>query len=509
MPRLSADRVCRRRLGPAWRAEGRAPAAPLAFWRHAGNADQLCALDEAAFLLGLRPGMALADARAMHPGLEPLPEDAEADGRLLNGLADWCDRYTPLVSLDGADGLFLDISGCAHLFGGERALLDDLLARLFHQGFEAGAAIAATAGAAHAAARHAAGALVEEGEEADLLAPLPLAALRIPPEACAGLASVGLKTVGALAAAPRAPVTRRFGAAPLAGLDRALGRLDEPLSPRLPLPLVAAERRLAEPLSQADDIARLVRMLARSALPELERRGLGARLAELALFRVDGMVSRLVVGASRPLRAPETLGRLFDERLAALAGGIDAGFGFDMARLSILETAPFAERQGDLSGQDEGAEEAFAALADRIRARLGPTALLEPEFHDSRLAEQAAPLVPFASARPPSLSSGDDTTAPQSPPAVPLRLFRPPEPVDVVAAVPDGPPLRFRWRRALHAVSRAEGPERIAPEWWRDTDGETRDFYRVEDAEGRRFWLCREGDYDAGAPRWTVRGVFA
>lgn len=484
----------------------------LVFWRREGNADRLAALDEKAAAIGLAPGMALADARAMHPSIEALEEDAAADRRLLSGLADWCDRYTPLVAFDGEDGLFLDITGCAHLFGGEKAMLAEALARLAQLGFAVRGALASTAGAAHAAARFSDTAIVEPGGEQTLLAPLPLASLRLEPVTRAGLESVGLKTVGALGAAPRAPLARRFGASLLAGLDRALGRLDEPLSPRLALPQVSAERRLAEPISRTEDIEHLVFMLARSLAGELERRGEGARLIELALYRLDGAVSRLAVGASRPLRDPAALKRLFRERLAALVDDLDAGFGFDMARLSVMEAATFDERQERLDGsRAEAPEEALALLADRIRARLGAGALLAPAFLDSRLPERAAPLAPFdglpVAAPPPGK---DDAVAPESETARPLRLFAPAEPVDAVAEVPDGPPVRFRWRRTLYRIARAEGPERLAPEWWRGDAGRTRDYYRVEDESGRRWWLCRHGLYgEAAEPRWYLQGAFA
>lgn len=481
-------------------------------WRRQGNVDRLVAVDERAEAIGLAPGLALADARAMHPGIEALAEDATADARLLSGLADWCDRYTPLVAFDGDDGLFLDVTGCAHLFGGEAALVDDVLARLHHLGFAARAALAATAGAAHAAARHGDRTLIAAGDEAPFLAPLPLPALRLDGATAAGLAAVGLKTVGAVITAPRAPLARRFGSALLLCLDRALGRLDEPLSPRLPLPLVCAERRLAEPIGLTEDVERLVLMLARSLATELERRGEGARLLELALYRVDGAVSRLAVGASRPLRDPLAVQRLYRERLRALGDGLDAGFGFDMARLAVLQAAAFVPGQARLDGEDDSAPaEALALLADRIRARLGPEALLEPAGPASRLPERAARMMPLgtAAAALPRPEPDDSVTA-DSPVARPLRMFSPAEPVEAVAEVPDGPPVRFRWRRTLYRVARAEGPERLSPEWWRGESGGERDYFRVEDEAGRRWWLCRHGHYsEAAAPRWYLHGAFA
>lgn len=501
-PRLSPDRILRLRHGRFWRSAALHDGPPLALWRSEKGADRLCALDERAAALGLRPGMGLADARAMHPGTEFTPADAAADAQLLSGLADWCDRYTPLAALDGVDGIFLDITGCAHLFGGEKALLDDLLARLFHQGFAVSAAIASTPGAAWAQARYSGGGLIAPGNEAAALSPLPLAALRIEAPARSGLESVGLKTAAALIGAPRAPIARRFGVAVLERLDQALGCLDEPLSPRLPLPLVSAERRLAEPAELPGEIEHLAFMLASSLKDELERRGEGARRLELVLFRVDGAVSRMTLGLSQPLRDPLRIRRLFRERLAAEPP--DAGFGFDLVRLSVLAAAPFASLQGDLSGADAaGAAESLAAFADRVQARLGEGALLRPAAADSHVPERAAGFVAFAA----PAAIVDEAHAPDA--ARPIRIFGPPEPVDAMAGVPDGPPVSFRWRRALHRVVRAEGPERIAPEWWRG-DSPARDYFRVEDEVGRRYWLMRQGLYGAGpAPRWFMHGACA
>lgn len=489
--------------------------------RHEKNTQRIDALDEQAEALKLKRGMGIADARAMHPSLEVVEADHAAEERLLEALADWCDRYTPLVALDGRDGLHLDITGCAHLFGGERTMLDDLLKRMREQGFNARAAIASTAGAAWAAARFARGAILEAGAEAAFLRDLPLSALRLDAAACAGLESVGLRTVGAILEAPRAPLARRFGRLPLTRLDQALGHAEEALSPRLPVAALSVERALAEPVQRVEDIEELVFMLATTARASLEARGEGARLIELALFRVDGAVCRIGVGMSRPMRDPRLIQRLFRERLAATT--IDAGFGFDLVRLNMRESARFESRQGDLAGDGRAAdEEDLALFADRICARLGRAAISRPMLRESHLPERAVTLVPFADATPgaggPAPRKGPGglpDAAPGSPldeRERPIRLLRRPEPVEASAEVPDGPPFSFRWRRTLYRVARAEGPERIAPEWWHASqDARTRDYFRVEDTAGRRFWLCREGLYDGtqAMPRWFMHGLFA
>lgn len=455
--------------------------------------------------------MGLADARAMHPALDVAEADPEAERRLLEGLADWCDRYTPLVALDGADGLVLDITGCAHLFGGERAMADDVLARFLRQGFDVRAGIASTPGTAWAAARFANGSVVAVGGEAGFLAPLPLAALRLDQAACAGLESVGLWTVGALMALPRAPLARRFGPAPLLGLDRALGRLEESVSPRRPVAALSVERHLAEPVVLIEDVELLVGLLATGLQAGLERRGEGARALELSLFRADGAIARLSVRTSRPVRDPGLIRRLFHERLMAVREDFDAGYGFDLVRLGVPASAAYRIDQVELVGktQDEAAD--IAMFADRVAARLGSGAILRPAMAASHIPERAFRLAPFGEGAAGKPSPHRSPAAPARSLQRPIRLFRSPEPIEVPATeLPEGPPWQFRWRRALHRVARAEGPERIAAEWWRE-EAPARDYFRVEDADGRRYWLYREGLYDGEgpAPRWFMHGVFS
>jgi protein ImuB len=482
---------------------------------------RIASLDALAEARGLRRGQGLADARAAHPDLDIVPADEAADRRLLTALADWCDRYTPLVALDAPDGLFLDISGCAHLFGGEHGLLSDLLARLFEQGFAVQAAVAATPGAAWASARYCGETLViERGAEAPVLAPFPLAALRLDADTLAGLAKVGLKTVGQLTDAPRAPLVRRFGRQCLLRLDQALGDVEEAISPRLPVPALSAERRLAEPVGRTEDVEQVLFALAAGLKTDLERRGLGARALEYALFRVDGEVRRLAVGASRPVRDPETIVKLFRERVHAAGDELDAGYGFDVLRLSVLADGEIDDAQGDFSNGASAGEADVAMLLDRIAARLGGEAmaaarhpvrrLVPVESHEPERAEALRPACETPGSSPAS------APGPQAP--RPARLLRMPEAIEVVAGVPEGPPVRFRWRRALYQVARAEGPERIGGEWWHDDAPDDlapapRDYYRVEDEAGRRYWLFRRGLYGPAGkgaePQWFMHGMFA
>ena len=289
-----------------------------------------------------------------------------------------------------------------------------------------------------------------------------------------------------------------------------MGRIDEAVSPRLPVAPLSVERHLAEPVTGIEDVEELTGLLAAGLKADLERRDEGARLLELALFRVDGHVSRISVGTSRPLRDPKLVRRLFKERLAVAQAAFDPGFGFDLVRLSARETARLEIVQTDLAGDRGGGEEDIAVFADRVRARLGEQAVLRPVAVHSHIPERAAALLPFAAA---AGGAAAQDRGPHAPAAErPIRLFSRPEPVEVMAEIPEGPPAHFRWRRALHRVARSEGPERIAPEWWRDGEAAaTRDYFRVEDADGRRYWLYRQGLYGAAepTPRWFMHGVFA
>ena len=740
LPAFSLDRI-ERRLPAAEQALARATIA------EEKGALRLVAVNRTAAALGLAPGLPFADARARHPALAVAPAAPAADAALLGRLADAGERYTPLIACDGPDGLMLDITGCAHLFGGERELVRDLLVRLRQAGFAARAVVAATAGAAFALARFGAAPAVVVPADAGpgpLLAPLPVAALRLDGSIVESLARLGLRRIGDIMDKPRAPLAARFGALVLRRLEEALGTAPSALAYRFPPPVFCAERRLMEPVERVEDVLGLAGHLAAALAAPLEQRGVGARRLDLVLFRVDGRAARLSVGARRPLRDRDAIVRLFAEKVAAL-GMLDAGFGFDLIRLAVTETAPMAAQQAGFGADD--AEAALDGLIDRLAIRFGarrvrrlvcadhhlpeaaglsvaaqdwspPVAspdrpgllpqtgdAIRPAPLDPCLArygagqvagrhagagsrpgatapEHAAPcdagtgadwtIPPAGSGSPPAASlmtladagetqeeegrdridcgygsgasiseqadacdtkkglkhvvpmrdgsggrlgvfrpavsrsrdaeagcrqvvdsstartedgprpagsfirvapvlpplqsrlqqggAGEGPVSPEGtakgqilpfptaearspdagPPAVrpeaspapellhlrplpderagspaagaagewpvsaradpqdadicgaarPLRLFTPPEPVEAVAEVPDGPPLRFRWRRRVHRVVRVEGPERIGGAWWTD-DVRARDYFRIETEEGYRFWLFR------------------
>jgi protein ImuB len=468
---------------------------PFALIARSGNALRLVAVCPRTAQAGLLPGMALADARARYPDLVTRPHDPDADARELAQRARAMLGVTPLVAGDPPDGLVLDITGVAHLFGGEAPLVAAALARC---GLTVHHALADHAEAARALARHRAG---------DVRA-LPVAALGLDAGANAGLRRAGLTTVGDLAARPLAGLAARFGPAAVTALRRLLGEEQAPLDPLVPVARLRFERRFAEPIAhQAAVMAALAAMLDEARLA-LEARALGGRRFRLSLWRSDGACRQLDVDTSRPTRDPALVLRLFDERIAELADPLDPGFGYDAIALAVPVTEPLGAAQPALDGQDADAD-GLADLIDRLSTRLGPDSLLRLAARDSHVPERAQAVVPATRRASPRLPAWDR-------PPRPLVLFDPPQPVDVVAGVPDGPPLRFRWRDRLHAVGLAEGPERIAPEWWRRPDGHlpggepTRDYYRVEDDRGARFWIFRHGLYDeTGAPQWYLHGLFA
>src|SRR5215510_11303635 len=402
LERLSTDRIARQRDEASL---------PLVVFGKRGNLDLLVAVDVAAERLGLTAGLALAQARAMHPALAAVPEDAAADARLIEAVADWCQRYTPLVAVDPPDGILLDIGGCGHLFGGEERLRDDLLARMTRFGFSARAVIASTIGAAWAAARFGDAAMAGQASriysprrscssgvgsharcERERLVPLPLAALRLPSETVAALTRLGLKRIGDIFDLPRAPLAARFGADLLRQIDRALGREDEPLAPRLPVAPYVAERNFQEPIAREEDVLATIEWLAARLKTALAARGDGARRLELALFRTDGAVKRIVAGTSRPIRDPQAIRALFVERLAALGDEVDPGFGFDLARLSVLTAEPCPDEQIGLGGHEDQAE--LDRLVDRLSARLGRRRVARLVAHDSHNPERAARALP-------------------------------------------------------------------------------------------------------------------
>jgi protein ImuB len=464
----------------------------------------------------LSVGLTLADAQARHPALVAVEADPQAEARLLERLADFCSRFTPLVALDHADGLMLDVSGVAHLFGGEEGLVAEVEARFSRLGLTLALGLADAPRAAFALARFSDRRIAPVGLSGKAFARLyhdmPVAALGLEEGVVADMARAGLRRVGDLAMRPRAPIAARFGAETIARLDALNGATREAISPRFAAPDFSVERRFASPIVAAEAVAATLSRLAEDLAALLARHAKGARRLELLLFRVDGEVRRIRVAAGRPLNEARAMARLFAERLAG--GGeeeIDAGFGVDLMRLACLLAEPLAPVQSEWERAHEVERAArLGDLLDGLSARLGARRVTRQTLVEAHLPEQAVAASPAVLGAHRKRGEGEEPLPFGEAPTRPLRLFERPEPIETLAEVPDGPPLRFRWRRVLHEVAAIEGPERIAAPWWRRPDAPTRDYFRAEDTLGRRFWLYREGLYGRETMRakWFLHGVF-
>jgi protein ImuB len=531
LPTLATDRIARRPLTKPPDAAAEPPRVTAA-----GERGRLvvAGVNQAARMLGIAPAMPLADARALMPGLDVHEADPVGDTKTLDGLAAWCGRYTPWAAVEagtppGSGGLWLDVSGCAHLFGGEAALLEDMVARLRGLGFGAHAALADTPGAAWAWARFGdnGGPVLRPGGARKALAGLPVAALRLAPETVDALDRLGLRRIGALYDMPSAPLTARLGSEVRKRLDQALGALAEPISPRRPAAPFSARLAFPEPVSLPTDIEAALDRLLVLLCARLEAAHLGARRIEFAIHRSDGSHDGIRAGASRPSRDPRHLMRLLAPKLERLdPAGPDGHSGVEVAVLAFPAVAAFEAGQRAMPrigvgiGVGIGAGELaltshmgqrdpeLAALADRLAGRLGAGNVRVLALRESHWPERAAIRHSVLDGPPPA------SAAPRNLPPRPLRLLARPEPVEVMGAIAGGVarPAAFRWRKFAHEIARAEGPERIAPEWWREIDRPplpARDYYRVEDRAGRRFWLFREvAAEDAQAGDWYLHGQF-
>lgn len=525
LARLSVDRW-RRAFAPEDRAA--AEAAPTALILETAHGPRITAANDAGLAAGARAGMLLADARALCPDLAAVPADPAGDLAALEKLALWAQRWGPWSAMDPPDGLIVDITGAAHLFGGEAALLRDVANAFAARGLAARPALAPTAGAAWALAHYGSPRTIippSNGEEEEnplrWLADLPVAALRLDDDVLTVLRRFGIKRLGELArvsgagkgdpageAAARDALRRRFrnhrapSANPLLRLDQLLGRVPEPLLPVIARPVPLVQRRLAEPLRHRALLDRVVEDLAADMVRTLEARGEGARRLELALWRVDGEVLMRRIELAAATREAAHITRLFAKRL----DDVDAGFGIETVQLRASWSEPLHLGQADLDAAAADHGTALAACIDRLTVRLGAHAVTRPVARASHLPERAQAWQPPFNPVPPAQGALAFHTRP-------LKLLDIPEPIAVLYASPDGIPQRFRWRGQVREVVRVEGPERIAPEWWRERSTvRLRDYYRIEDAAGARYWIYRRGiagDGRGGVPDWFLQGLFA
>lgn len=457
----------------------------------------LAAVDDAAARLGLKPGMTVTHAQSLVSDLLVIDATPEDDAAALTRIGNWFSRYSPLVTPDPPDGVFIDVAGSAHLFQGEAALLDDLLARLQSQNITAKAAIADTPGCAWAMARFSDVRLVSPGRASEAMASLPVAALRLSPATIASLHDVGIERVAHIASKPRASLHLRFGGDVLLRFDQALGTIQEALTSLVPPEVPAASLPFAEPIGDPEDLKRVIAKLCEMLCPLLEQRGIGARRLDLVFYRVDNIHQAVRVGLSRPYREPEHLAKLLSERLVL----VDPGFGIERATLTASWVEALSERQtiGRHVNAD-GGDVDVSQLVDTLGVRLGPE-------HVFRIAPVESDVPERSQKRVPALHPPQGLEWPKHLPR-PSRLFSPPERVEAVAELPDHPPRLFIWRNQRLRVLKADGPERIHGEWWR-SDRERqmlRDYYRAETEDGARYWLFRDGPAEEGG-RWWLHGI--
>ena len=477
--------------------------APLILAGRVGSRRVVTAADRIAQQPGLHTGMPVSKAQALVPGLQVLPASPDDDAASLERLALWVlQRFSPIVAVDPPDGIVIDSTGADHLHGGEAAMLEALIGRLMMSGLTARAAIAETWGAAHALARHGPEPLhvAEVGTAETLLARLPLEALRLPLATLASLRTLGFACIADLLHQPRAPLTRRFGPEPCRRLDQALGHVAEPIEPLRPTELVEVRRSFAEPIAAAETIARYIGKLVIQLCAALEERGLGARRLDLLCWRVDAHVQTVRVGLAKPQRDPQRLTRLLCEKIET----ISPGFGIEILSLTAVMVESLEARQvassllettaPDLSGLVD-------VLANRVGTRgvyrMAPVASDVPERSVTRIAPLSDPV-----------GAGWPDHWPR-----PTRLLPRPEPIETLALLPDHPPVWITWRGIRRKVARADGPERVFGEWWK-RDAEmiaVRDYFRIEDEAGERYWVFRAGDgenSETGSHRWFLHGVF-
>ncbi|RUM08323.1 Y-family DNA polymerase [Rhizobium chutanense] len=495
-PTLPTDRI--RRANPSIPVE-----TPLVVVARSGSKRWLSAVDVDAAKLGLHVGMAAAKAQALVQGLHMIDADPAADLVALERLTLWAlSQYSPVVAMDPPDGIVMDTQGADHLQGGEEPMLSGLVNRFRARGLPARAVIADTWGAAFGLARSmtAETKVVPIGKTADAIARLPISSLRLSPETIVSLRTLGFKSVGELAATPRAPLALRFGPEIGRRLDQMFGRAAEPIDPIRCPEIIEVKRAFAEPIGAAETIAKYVARLVAKLCLELQVKGLGVRRTDLIVHRVDNTIQALRAGTAKPVRDVAWLTKLLHDRIEK----IDPGLGIEKLSLAATMVEPLDDRQV-VSSLVEDATVDLGAFVDVLGNRgtyriyrVAPVASDVPERSVQRISPVAA-----------EVGQTWPTIWPR-----PVRLMDRPELIEVMALLPDHPPVSFTWRGKRRRVKRADGPERIFGEWWRRTSewAAVRDYFTIEDDAGERYWIYRSGDgvdADTGSHRWFIHGTFA
>ncbi len=487
-PYLLTDYVARRH------PELRGQAFVLAF-RQRGRM-VIDAVSAAAAKKGIYTGMVLADCKAIFPELKMLETEPGRAEKLLQALAEWCIMYTPFAGIDLPDGVMLDISGCAHLWGGEEAYLQHIRAKLGSYGYTVQTGIADTIAAAWAAARFSTEAIIPPGKQGVTIRSLSPAALRLDPSILARLKKLGMRHIGNFMDMPPSVLRRRFGPELPKRVAQALGQEMDWLVPVKPVEPYQERLSSMEPIASATGITIALQQLLNTLCLRLEAEGLGLRQAIFRAFRVDGAIQHITIGTGHPSRNTKHLYKLFEHKIAML----EPALGFEVFVLETPKVEPLTDEQAAIWNASSQNDMKVAEMLDRVAAKIGPGAVnryLPAEHHwPERSIKQASPLweKPAAEWR---------TDLPR-----PIHLLSRPEKIEVTAVLPDYPPILFRYKGTLYNVAKADGPERIEQEWW-VSEGLYRDYYSVEDEKGARYWLFRSGPYDGEHPKWFIHGFFA
>jgi protein ImuB len=459
----------------------------------------IVAASAAAELQGAAAGMAVADAKAVIPSLQAFDEKPGRAAKLLKGLGEWCIRYTPLVAIDEPDGLMLDISGCAHLWGGEEAYLKEIVGRLQSKGYSVRAAIADTIGAAWGICRFGKHTpVVESGAHTEALLPLSAAALRLEPLVLQRLDKLGLYQISSFIRMPKSNLRRRFGDGLLLRLRQATGQEEEFIKPIVLLAAYQERLPCMEPIRTAKAIGIAIQRLLEALCKRLQAEGMGIRSATLKGFRIDGKIEQVGIGTNRATFNTSHLYKLFELKISQIRPGLGIEL-FIMEAIKVEEVDPIQENLWAAKPAMEDA--AVAELLDRLEGKVGSGSIHRylPEAH--YWPERSIKLAS-------SIAEKTDLPWPTERPR-PTQLLSCPEPIQVTAPIPDYPPMLFRYKGKVHPIKKADGPERIEREWWLD-EGEHRDYYTVEDETGQRYWLFRSGHYtEDQAHQWFIHGFFA
>jgi protein ImuB len=448
---------------------------------------------------GIEAGMVVADAKAIFPSLKIIDDDPALPEKLLKTIAKFCIRYTDAITIDFPEGVFLDVTGCAHLWGGEKNYIAEINTRLTNKGYDVRATIADTIGAAWAIAHYGGSSpIIESGKQMEAILNLPPAALRLDPEVTDRLYKLGLRKISRFINLPRAALRRRFGIHTILRIDQALGNVEEKIQPIIPVEPFRVRLPCLEPIITLTGIEIALEKLLDTICTKLKAEGKGIRKAVFSCYRVDNKTEQIEIGTNRATANAKHLFKLFEEKIQT----IEPALGIELFMLDAIKTEKIYTRQEKIWNTTGGADDpAIAELMDRLTNRFGLTPIIRYQPDEHHLPERS-----FKKAN--ELFSTTDLVSWTVDRPRPITLLSCPEPIEVTAPIPDYPPMNFRYKDQLHKIKKADGPERIEPEWWIN-EGRHRDYYAVEDEAGARYWIFRAGHYARDrSPNWFIHGFF-